>query len=509
MSTLTGTWAPDTLQGGADADLLSGRGADDWLMGLGGDDTLLGGEGRDHLWGDAGGDRLEGGAGNDFLNVDGGGGDVVLGGAGDDELWVDDATESGFSKLVGGEGADRITITEDQRLIEVKVSGGAGNDSVEAYSAAAATIRTGGGRDWVWLQRGAYRLSLGADQDVLEVSSAYGVTVAVDDFSVARGDRDSLVLKNAMANTLVGWDKSTNPCASGYARLFQQGDDTLVQLDANGGGDSWFTLVTLENVRADDLNAYNLGGYSSEAASIRSFRYIGAETTDLLMGGAGRDTLEGRGGTDRIDGGLGGDTMAGGAGDDRIYDDYGSDLFIGGAGNDTLTAHRLSNANRGDEDHITMRAGTGNDQLYHFSSGGDASTLLLNGGSGNDWFAIGGAQAATLIGGLGADTIGSIAGSELIVYRSVADSTGALHDLITDLASSDRIGLSGIDANSGLDGDQSFVLVEALSGHAGEVALRYDAALDLTFLEGDVDGGAADLVITIEGDATGHNSFVL
>lgn len=139
---------------------------------------------------------------------------------------------------------------------------------------------------------------------------------------------------------------------------------------------------------------------------------------------------------------------------------------------------------------------------------GGAMSDTLDGGKGHD-FLSGGGGADVIIGGDGADHMTGGTGADRFVYLSIADSGTFFKDIILDLARNDKIDLSAIDANQGVDGDQAFVLVGALTRHAGEAALSYDAGLDLTTLSLDVDGGAVDGMITMSGDHTDFTRFVL
>ena len=59
---------------------------------------------------------------------------------------------------------------------------------------------------------------------------------------------------------------------------------------------------------------------------------------DLLLGGAGNDSLAGSGGSDTINGGTGTDTMAGGGGADLfLVGTTFNDTIDGGGGDDTLS----------------------------------------------------------------------------------------------------------------------------------------------------------------------------
>ena len=74
--TITGTNAPETLNGTNGSDIICGKGGNDTINGLdgndlligdGGDDTLVGGQGNDAILGTSGNDTLKGGAGLDSL----------------------------------------------------------------------------------------------------------------------------------------------------------------------------------------------------------------------------------------------------------------------------------------------------------------------------------------------------------------------------------------------------------------------------------------------------------
>lgn len=177
-------------------------------------------------------------------------------------------------------------------------------------------------------------------------------------------------------------------------------------------------------------------------------------------------TMDARGRTDPLH-------AIGGAGDDRIWAGLGDDTVDGGAGADVI------------------RGGAGGD-LIRGGGGGD----LLIGGDGDDVFET-----------LGEATIAGGAGADLFRFgKTLAD----IPALIRDLESADRIDLKALDADTIRDGNQHFHLVGALSGHAGELALVYDAGRDVTRLEGDVDGdGQADFVTRLAGDHTGFTNFVL
>lgn len=158
-------------------------------------------------------------------------------------------------------------------------------------------------------------------------------------------------------------------------------------------------------------------------------------------------------GDDRIDGTLNNDDLSGDDGNDFITGGRGNDILNGDAGNDTL------------------KGGDGDDQL--------------TGGTGKD----------LLTGGTGADTF---------IFNSTADSPAGqptMRDSITDFSHSegDRIDLSGIDANTGLAGDQAFNFIGSSNYTKIAGQLNYRNGL----LTGDTDGdGKTDFTIVIENVAS-------
>jgi len=165
-------------------------------------------------------------------------------------------------------------------------------------------------------------------------------------------------------------------------------------------------------------------------------------------------------------------------GNDTFKSGHGADRLIGGDGNDNLDGN------------------IGNDRVL-----GGAGDDILNGGRGND----------TVVGGLGTDSLSGGKNADKFEFNNITESVvGAGHDVIINFHHSqhDHIDLSGIDANTVLDGDQAFVYVGALP-FTGAVAgeLRYENGL----LQGDVDGdGTADFEVQLQDVASLVNSdFIL
>jgi Ca2+-binding RTX toxin-like protein len=230
-------------------------------------------------------------------------------------------------------------------------------------------------------------------------------------------------------------------------------DDVLI----GGAGDD-----VVSGVGGDDVMLGNDGADTLK----------GGDGDDLIKGGFGDDVAMGNTGNDDVFGGAGQDMLFGDQGNDRLFGDDGNDVIEGGAGNDTVYAGAgddrvLATINDGDDiywgddgrdtvDYSAYTAGVkvdlGNGLLQHGSvastqGGNDTIFGFENfiGGSGNDTI-VASAAVNVMDGGPGNDTY---------VFKSTGDANG---DVIKGLEPGDRIDLSGVDANTGSGGNQSFVL---------------------------------------------------
>lgn len=284
----------------------------------------------------------------------------------------------------------------------------------------------------------------------------------------------------------------------------------------------------------------------------------GLAGNDFLSGGGGDDVLNGGSGNDTLNGGAGQDQLLGGSGDDLIVVSVGkspvSDVIDGGSGFDTLSFAGfqqqvtliLSDADSPITGVEAVIGTSFDDEIY----GQRVSRGALDGADGND-ILIGGHERDTLTGGAGDDHLqtdfqramesGGEGADTLFTSNGISTLDGGAGDdllraegrhneltggdgadvfqfdnatrngnLIQDLTGQDVIDISHIDAVKHQGGDQAFVLVASLGGHAGEAALVYDTGSDQTRLELDTDGDAvADKTILISGDHTGFTNFVL
>ena len=279
----TGTFGDDTLTGTNGADILRGLDGSDMLDGRGGNDVLEGGSGYDRLNGGLGNDILYGNnVGNtgfdeyDSLTDDQGGNDQLYGQDGGDYLSVSRYSSIPASTVLldGGAGDDNIDFYRSGGPIDtVTVIGGSGNDTINLSAVFKSTIDAGDGNDKVRIDMtgGNQTITLGTGADVLTLSSssnvfAVGNPTRVTDFVTGT---DKLSMDFYLANVLQGWDKVTNPFATGHLKLVQNGADTDLMLDRDGSavnGYSFAKLLTFANTTATNFTANDLG-YAPVASS--------------------------------------------------------------------------------------------------------------------------------------------------------------------------------------------------------------------------------------------------
>ena len=417
---LDGEAGNDSISGGNDGDVLSGGDGDDSLSGDAGDDGLQGDDGHDQLSGGDGLDVLSGGTGNDTV-AGGNDDDVVSGGDGDDTLTGGGGNDilsdlSGTNSLSGGLDNDQI---EASSLDGAQtIDGGSGSDNIRHYYRHyASTITTGDGSDTIEI--------LNADQGAEAIKVTDFTAGAGGDVFRLEGDAGSLL------GLLIGWDGSSNPFGSGFLRLTQSGDDTLLEWDRDGEATelSWQTLVIFQNnvvANFTDANfspAYHPNGSAPAGQTINGTN--GSETLNGTIGDdtinafAGNDTVNGNAGADLINGGDGADQLNGQADNDIIDGGNEDDIIFGGDGNDQLSGqagHDIVFGGNGDD---TVSGGAGDDSLDGVAgddtlSGGDGNDILndvvgtnsLSGGLGDDQIRAGSADGAqTIDGGDGADRI--------------------------------------------------------------------------------------------------------
>lgn len=222
---LLGT-APLNATGDDAANQLRGNGVKNILQGRGGDDVLAGFDGDDSLAGESGRDTLSGGNGSDLL----------VGGEGDDSI----SGEAGIDELRGGAGADTLTGgTEGDGFLYVAV-GDAGAVLTNVTKDIAGVV----GDTVTDFATGVDRFAF--------VRAAFN-----SDGQVTTGLLDVGVNFSTIADAYDGTNQGTNTEADAGrdAWVFSSADRTLYY-DANGDGDGYFVIATVQDgavVTANDV----------------------------------------------------------------------------------------------------------------------------------------------------------------------------------------------------------------------------------------------------------------
>ena len=511
MANILGTAGNDTLTGTVEADRIEGLAGADNLAGGAGDDVLLGGADSDTLEGGDGDDVLEGGDAYDRLNG-GAGNDIIRGGEGND--LVDSQYETGSDEIHGDGGNDSLWVTrsERSRTDAVSIFGGDGDDEITAqfqYRNAGA-IDAGAGADKVYLSSETTTLlTLGLGRDVLTLGHNLSGEVVIADFEAGpAGDR--IEWDDFLNHRLVGWDKASNPFATGHLKLVQSGADALLLIDHDAGGASFApaTLIRFRNLDASTLTPGNLDGYPSDGSTPAGANIQGTAGNDVLMGAGGPDVIEGLGGNDRLTGAAGDDTLRGGDGDDSLFGDAGDDLLEGGVGRDSLAG------GAGDD---RVFGGEGDDYIQDRDGGSD----MLSGGGGSDYFEISrylnqpAAEVVTVDGGDGGDYVNAY----LYGQQTIRVDAGAGDDQVRISANTEALvtlgaGRDTLQFDGGFGATLKFVVTDFEAGPTGD-RLDWDDYLGQRLENWDANGNpfatghlrlsqvGADTVISFDRDGSG------
>jgi Ca2+-binding RTX toxin-like protein len=293
QSTFNGTANGDKIHGGVDNDTFWGNKGNDRIEGNDGADVALGGEDNDIITDSAGDDNLKGGDGNDAIDS-GPGLDLIQSGYGKD--FVD-----------GGLNANETFAGEDDDFVLT----GNGSDAMEGD----------GGDDWVEGGNGNDLLQGDNAAAFFEDLNAPGHDVLIgdggdDDYDGEGGDDIMVAGPGTEKNAgLAGFDWVT------HARDPQAAvaDMDLKLIEEVGGivttRDRFQFVEGLSGGKFDDSLKGNdvvpAPEHSLDAAGIARITglqdLLGAGVTsfaggDIILGGAGSDTIEGRGADDIIDG---------------------------------------------------------------------------------------------------------------------------------------------------------------------------------------------------------------
>jgi Ca2+-binding RTX toxin-like protein len=442
------------------------------------DNVIIANDAGAQMWGFDGNDTLIGGAGNDWMNG-GVGADIMKGGLGNDSYVVDNINDVVIE--LAGQGSDTITTTVSYTL----------PDNVERLflSGIAALNGTGNALDNLLTGNDAANILRGLDGN--DIINGGGGDDTLDGGAgidrMAGGTGNDLYIVDNIGDTVI--------------ELSGEGVDTVMS-SVN------FTL-------GDNVENLTLTGVAALLAKGNALDniIIANDAGAQMWGLDGNDTLIGGAGNDWLNGGAGADIMKGGLGNDSYVVDNVNDVVVelAGEGVDTINttvSYTLSdNVERMVLSGVGAINGTGN-ALDNMLTGNDAANIL-RGLDGNDIISGGGGNDL-LDGGLGQDILTGGAGADTFLFATLADSTVAKPDLITDLQNIDFIDLRQIDANSLVAGDQAFNIVSAFGHKAGELQLTYDAAANHTVALLDVNGdGKADAAIWMTGNHMDFQGWLL
>jgi Ca2+-binding RTX toxin-like protein len=521
--TVAGGSGADQLQGLDAADVLTGNGGNDYLQGLGGDDRLDGGEGLD---------SMRGGAGHDTYYVDN----------------IADAVEE-----VAGEGVDEVRTSVSAYILPANVERlvytGAGPGSLRGN--ASDNIITGGASSDIFqLQDGGEDTAIGGSgNDGFLFGAALSAGDVVDG---GAGSGDQLGLQGNYGSFGAGGAAFT----LGAAHL--AGIEVLILLsgsDARFGDTAGnlysYNLATLDvNVAAgqqlvvsfNTLRAGENVTFDGSAETDGSFMTYGGLGTDILTGGQQSDGFyfgaDGRFGSgDRVDGrggsldqlglqgdysgagaisfgansmaniemlvllGAGDNRFGGGSGDGFSYDIIMHDSNVAAGATMYISANTLRTDATLTET-LDFDGSAETDGFFIVYAGTGTDTIVGGQGADEIW-GRGGSDRIT--GGLGSDILRGGEGDDVFVYNAVAESGPGSRDSILDFTSgSDRLDLTGIDADSLAGGDQAFSFIgsNAFSGSgagsAGQLRAYWDSASGAWIVEADVNGdGTGDFQISL------------
>jgi len=424
----------------------------------------------ENVTGTGGYDTIVGGTLDDML--DGAGGDDILSGGGGDDV------------LIGGAGADTL-------------DGGSGEDTA-SYA-------------------GAMTLVLDRLNASNSTGDAAGDTfVSIEKFILTSG-ADTFVGSGAWETIYGGSGNDTLNAGAGNDKIIGgAGGDQII-------GGSGTDTASYETSSSVTLNLVTPGSSTGDAAG-DTFSSI--EWYELS---AGNDTFLGSNSINRVIAGAGNDTITGGAANDILIGGAGADALNGGDGEDTvsyagaaaLVLDRVTSGNStGDAAGDTFNSieqfilTSGNDTFvgsgqWETVDGGDGNDIL-NAGGGNDKI-IGGAGADQFIGGSGTDTASYETSTSITLdlstpANSTGDANGDTFDSIEwfELSGGNDVfvGSSAVNRVKGGDGDDTITggsADDTFIGGAGADAMDGSGGYDTAAY----DNAAAGIILDINAPQNG------
>ncbi len=320
QSVWLGTEESDRVSAGVDDDTVWGAEGDDVLEGGTGDDSVIGGEGDDILTDAGGADMPRGGPGNDAIDA-GPGIDVLLGGDGKDFTDGGDNTNETFAgedddlALAGG-GADTVWGDSGDDWVE----GGNGSDLLQGDSGnpfvlddanrPGNDVLIGQGGDDIYNLEGGDDIGVqGPGLDRYDGGSGFDWSIASDpdqggDALPMDADLTRLPVEEATAETVDRY-LEVEALSGGPRDDVLRGDD-VVPADSDRFGCDALDAAGVARIRGLDRVVTSLPTPVS-ALTNRTGRDCDLRggvwgAGNVLLGGPGDDTLQGRAGDDILDG---------------------------------------------------------------------------------------------------------------------------------------------------------------------------------------------------------------
>ena len=512
----------------------SGAG-DDHVFGYYGNDSIYGGSGNDILYGAGNKDFIMGGDGNDLIHGDG----LVV------KQLLPEFVRQSYQYNIGVINSGLLQYEKDNSNLDIELY----NDHTYGFISGLGTASTAGASsvnytisDYTVIGVNlAYHsndyLDGGSGEDIIIGEGGSDTIYGGDDNDLILGDNIDIVntyselgLSDDTMNSYATYShsderrdlrKQWKAEFSGEDSLYGgNGDDRIYAgskddyIEGNEGNDIIYAdsdlYIPHTEIEGSRDFLYKYRQFNDYIILSNKFTIWG---NDIVLGGAGEDTIYGEGGDDLIDGGAdndilhgdasffvndkkespahGNDKIFGGSGDDAIYGGGGNDTIDGGEGNDLISGDYqerylsgesfLAGKFHGDDN---IQAGAGDDIVY-----GQGGSDFINGGSGNDklvgddtednvggqWHGadvINGDQGNDRIFGLGAsDALNGGDGDDFIRGDGAEnDISGQWHgdDIISGGSGNDTImGDGGRDNIDGGDGD------DRISGDADDIDGQY------------------------------------
>jgi hypothetical protein len=469
--TVLGGTGNDTLQGSGLSDSINGGAGNDSLTGGGGNDTVNGDAGSDIIVGASGNDRFFGGEGNDTVasstgtdSIDGGAGDdtVVATGNSADADTITNITSS--DTVIGGEGNDRVYVTgalEDEESATLDL-----NDSTLTQFAGVSGFES---------------ILIGYTNGEAQTDMTY--TVQVGD--VLLGAFNNNLTVSFEGTTTTGYNAGTRAYLAAVDSSSVLNSSSTVTASAPSGRALTYTLG----------NGIDKATGSSAADSFVVTNNLFLQSTDVLKGGTGNDTLSM---TDDAGGTVTEAKLLALASIETIAVDNEegnftftlTDAFVGANYDQTANKFTITRAAADDGNHkVDASAVSSGYNLYLTAGAGDRTLSGASSATGDTL--IGGAGNDTLTGGGGViDTITLTAGGTDYVRFTADTDGGAAADNITGFTTYTSSSASST-AQTGYD---VFLFTHEAEG-------VFDAATDLIFAATDevqeyTDGDVVTLVST-------------